>query len=791
MQVERSKPQVKTTLRRICSTAVVFALLFNLFAAAAFAKTSRTALITDVSGDVTVTKGGGSNPIPAFSDMPLNEGDTIETGDDGTATIKIVDPESERIVYPNSKVTVSELSESASGKKSGFKLFIGSIWNKVKSLASGNEDEMETPTATMGVRGTRYLVIANPDGTLSVVVASGLVAAQVSSGILGNSNGVIATKGITTPGTASSTVLIAPTQELNLNPAAPPTNLANAVQIADVTKIVQQANPAIVKAFIIDAPIIAEENRQLLDNLKSTLQNGGKPVLQRGDAVSDLTVQNLDDLNKVAQNMNNLVSSIASNAVKLGKVESTELTQLIEQANGQITNPDAKIDLTNAKPLDPTAGVDPEQAKKKQAEQDRINQLLQQQEQERQRQLEELVKQLGQAVNQAIEQQKNVVKMNQQAQADLVKAAESSYVSGLSDAEKQKFETNKKKLDQQTSTTDSNTSNSNGSGKTKPSAPTSLTMSDTSLTITGMGPAGLNVTVEKLDGSASTTVASGTIADDGNFNLSAAQLLPAGTKLQAYTTRGGLNSDVFTAEVGTGALKVNDMTTSNLVSGMAGVGSKVQVFLGEKSLSDEVSTTLSGTFSITLSQEVYDQKLNVKSTAANGVVQTVTIDAPSKSVSVTAGSVSIAALNPTSTGFNMVVKLKGFTGANAIYGAELHFLSNDFTDHYSTVLPTGTPIRSGGFSGTDSVDMIKTVYGTVDGSPKAETIYTVTNFNTTNNVSYDNDETLVTIPFNVTNSTAGTFTFTLPYVLFVNSTGDPVATASTSDLKVTYTKTGN
>lgn len=468
---------MKTSIRRVLSAAVAFALLCNLFAAAAFAKSSRTALITDVNGDVTVTKGGGSNPIPAFPNMPLNQGDSIETGDDGSVTVKIADPESERTIGPNSNVSISELSESGSGKKSGFKVFVGSVWNKVKSLASGDEDGIETPTATMGVRGTRYLVIAKPDGTLSVVVASGLVAAKLSGGQVGNSEGTSSSPD-NTQKPDSKTVLLAPTQQIDLNPSAPPSNLSNAVRIADVSSIVKQSDPSIIKAFIIDAPSIAAENKELLANLKNSLQNGGKPVLERGGAVSDLSIGSLDDLNKVSQNMNNLVSNIAANAVSLGKVDSSELAKLIEQANNNISDVDAKIDLKK-KPIDPTAGVDPEQAKKKQDEQDRINQLLQRQQLDRQLQASEIARQLSELLSKVAVQQKKVSEENQKAESELTKAAENTYVSGLSDAEKQEFNKNKDALDSNVTPTTSGGTSGNEPGSGDQTVPTTVVLNQT------------------------------------------------------------------------------------------------------------------------------------------------------------------------------------------------------------------------------------------------------------------------------------------------------------------------
>lgn len=772
------------SIRRIFSTIAAIALLFNLFATAAFAKSSRTALITDVSGDVTVTKGGGSNPIPAFPNMPLNQGDSIETGDDGSVKVKIADPESERTIGPNSSVTVTKLAEDAGGKKNGFKVFVGSMWNKIKSLASGNEDEVDTPTATMGVRGTQYLLIVNPDGTLSVVVASGLVAAKLTtSGDSGSSDTAQKKAG-------PNTVLLAPTQQINLNPNAMPSDLSNAVQIADVTNIVKQASPSIIKAFIIDAPSIAEENKALVDQLKSSLQSGEKPVLQRGDAVSDLTVNNLDDLNKITQNMNNLLGNIAANAVTLGKVDSSELAKLIDKANSSIADPNAKINL-NAKPLDQTAGVDPNQAKKKKDEQDRIDQLLQQQQSDRERQAALLAQQIGDLIKQALDRAKQVEAENKKAADAIAKQAETAYVSGLTGKDKDDFDKNKKNIEQEANSQQNNNQQNNNqqpgdnsNSNSKPNAVTELMMNDMSPSISGKGPAGLNVFVEGLDGSNYKTLTSGTISSSGTFNLSGTQILPAGTKLRAYTSNGGSNSDYFEAEVQAGDPIVNSMTSPSLVTGMAGVGSQVQVFLGTELLGEQIISTLSGTFSIALSREIYDQTLTVTSTSANGQQRSKTVAAPTHAPA-SVGSVSIAAVNQTANGFDMQVKLKGFTGANEIYGAELHILSNDFTDHISTIAPIGTPVRNDKFTSANSVDIVKPVFGVVEGVQKLETIYAVTNFNTTNKLSFD-DEVLVTIPFHVTK--AGTYTFTLPYVLIVDSNGAPVATADTSGLSVSFTK---
>jgi hypothetical protein len=113
---EERFPILKVIIRLLSILLVIYVLMSSGFAVPTFAKTSRFAVITDVSGNVTVTKGGGFNPIPAFVNMPLNEGDSIYTGDDGSATLELADPESKRVIGANSNVTISEMREEASSK---------------------------------------------------------------------------------------------------------------------------------------------------------------------------------------------------------------------------------------------------------------------------------------------------------------------------------------------------------------------------------------------------------------------------------------------------------------------------------------------------------------------------------------------------------------------------------------------------------------------------------------------------------------------------------------------------
>jgi hypothetical protein len=311
-------------------------------------------------------------------------------------------------------------------------------------------------------------------------------------------------------------------------------------------------------------------------------------------------------------------------------------------------------------------------------------------------------------------------------------------------------------------------------------------MNDMSTTITGVGPAGVTVTVENLDGTAYKQAATGTIGADGKFALNATALLQAGTKLRAYTTNSEGSSSYFASEVQGGTPTVNTMTLPTSITGTAGAGSTVQVYNGTTLLTSSLTLLPSGAFTVTLTNGVYDQTLSVVITNAKGTVTTLSVKAPAQSTT-SLPSVSLNTVQ-TATGTSLQVKLKGFTGANAIYAAELHFLSNDYVDHNSTVAALGTPIKSTNFTSTNSADMVKSVFGTVEGQAKAETIYAVTNFNTSSTVSFDNNDVLVTIPITITNAASGTYTFTLPYALFVDSNGNPISIGDTSGLSAVITK---
>lgn len=90
--------------------------------------------------------------------MSLNQGDTVYTGANSSVTLNLSSGDADVTLGENAEINVSDLNSSDGNKKSKLKVWAGSLWVKVKSLAGSNDEfEVETPTAVMGVRGRSSL----------------------------------------------------------------------------------------------------------------------------------------------------------------------------------------------------------------------------------------------------------------------------------------------------------------------------------------------------------------------------------------------------------------------------------------------------------------------------------------------------------------------------------------------------------------------------------------------------------------------------------------------------------
>ncbi|WP_186333700.1 FecR domain-containing protein [Paenibacillus xylanexedens] len=387
------------------------------------------AYLTAVQGEVIVTRAGGLKSISAFANMKLYQGDRIITGDTGSVTIKVSHPESVRYIGKNSNAVISNLKQSVSGNKFSIKLWAGSMWSSISGLANADEDFVETPGSKLHVRGTNFNVTVQSDGTLSMFVASGLVA--VSS---------------TDQPSSSVPFLVAPTQQIRLNPAALPNDMKNALSVVDVAKIVGQVDPFILKAMIASSPSIIEENKQLEIQLKDSLDKKIQPVLQRDGIESDLSIKNQENLVTYLENINRLMSNIAFESVRQDKINLNDMNAFLFTTNQQISDSDRKIRLQNIAPLHPLGGLDPATAQDKEKELSRLETFQQDAEKKQLLLQSDFKAKLSLSLQQILDNKRILDFANKSILEQLQSHAEMVYTAQLSPEELTIFKKNKQLL---------------------------------------------------------------------------------------------------------------------------------------------------------------------------------------------------------------------------------------------------------------------------------------------------------------------------------------------------------
>lgn len=142
------------------------------------AEAAKAAVVTDVGGKVTVEKTSDTK-IYAFIGMMLVQSDRLETGASSFAALELGKGK-ELIVSENTRITISELTEMNGKEETWLKMETGAIWANLKEKLNPDSGfEIETPTAVMGVRGTKFSVLHHDD-TSTVTVIEGRVEAAVN-----------------------------------------------------------------------------------------------------------------------------------------------------------------------------------------------------------------------------------------------------------------------------------------------------------------------------------------------------------------------------------------------------------------------------------------------------------------------------------------------------------------------------------------------------------------------------------------------------------------------------------
>ncbi|WP_171683600.1 FecR family protein [Paenibacillus planticolens] len=333
------------------SLSLVLSLISGLLAKPADAKTVRVAVVSSLSGEVTVKKGGGSKSYDAYENMSLNQGDTVYTGANSSATLNLSNGDADVTLGENAEINVSDLNSADGKKKSKLKVWAGSMWVKVKSLAgSDDEFEVETPTAVMGVRGTQFFVMVDPaTGSIKMAVGAGKVSAST------------VTIGEDLEQKTSITYLY-PTQQISLDSRDETQDLSLKVDFLDLDDFVSQASPEVIRAFILNKAEIDKENDEFIAKKAKELVEG------KVTDDSNLVIKSKEDLDKVKQNFDNLIGNVAKKALADNKIDRSAMDKLINETNKKISEQGRKLDLSTVKDLDKTAGIDAEKEKAKQVQ---------------------------------------------------------------------------------------------------------------------------------------------------------------------------------------------------------------------------------------------------------------------------------------------------------------------------------------------------------------------------------------------------------------------------------------
>ncbi|KQX47021.1 MULTISPECIES: FecR domain-containing protein [unclassified Paenibacillus] len=392
-----------------------FCLVFSLVSAVLIkpvdAKTVRVAVIASLSGDVTIKKGGGSKSYDAYESMSLNQGDTVYTGASSSVTLNLSNGDADVTLGENAEINVSDLNTANGNKKSKLKVWAGSMWVKVKSLAgSDDEFEVETPTAVMGVRGTQFFVTVDPKtGAIKMAVGAGKVSASTVT------NGADSTQ-------KTTITYLYPTQQISLDARDETDDLSLKVDFLDLNDFIKDASPEIIKEIILNKAEIDKENDEFIAKKKKEIEDG-KLV----DDKTSLSVKDQAELDKVKQNLDNLIGNIAKKALAENKVDKESLNKIIEQANAKIDKQERKLDLNNVKELDKTAGVDAEKEKiKKEMLQKLEAEKLKKQQEEAKKQ-EELKNKLASALKALEDQKKKILEEKKAAEEKAKAEAEAQY----------------------------------------------------------------------------------------------------------------------------------------------------------------------------------------------------------------------------------------------------------------------------------------------------------------------------------------------------------------------------
>jgi hypothetical protein len=162
------------------------------------------ARVDSIEGSAYVQRPGDAEPAPLEAGDLIYAGANVTTGEDSAVVLTWANG-SKMWLSPSSRLVIkkSELNTKTRSYASLFSLKQGEAWCRTADLDSPDSFfQVETPSATAGVRGTIFRVRVSPDKTTSIYVSEGEV-------LLGENDGtstvVTAGKEVVLPGTPGAT----------------------------------------------------------------------------------------------------------------------------------------------------------------------------------------------------------------------------------------------------------------------------------------------------------------------------------------------------------------------------------------------------------------------------------------------------------------------------------------------------------------------------------------------------------------------------------------------------------
>ncbi|MCM3761001.1 FecR domain-containing protein [Alkalihalobacillus oceani] len=401
----------KQGFRCLIQSFVFFLIFFSVMPPAlADGKGERSFIVDSVVGDVFIQKAGGAKEVLVYPGTAFQEGDMLRTEEGSSVTISSKDRDDSLVLTENTELFAETLSERSGVKQTRLRVLAGSVYAEVEPLyESADSFEIVNPAAAIAARGTHFSISIDP--------VTGLPSAYVYSGVVNTESRQ----------PAASPIVILPGQQITMYPGASQ-GASGVVTPLDFDELTGDMNDEILRKLLENKDKIEQENEQF-----------GQEILN-GYAAQQWIGMNengLDpgDINRISQNLENLVGNIIKRALERGTVDKERIEQLIEEINNQGSS--SRIDLDDVKPWEDPSG---EGLKQAQEERERLDQQKREQQERREQQKEEYEERNKELLERMQEKARQQQEANQRAKEEAQNNAINRYLEQLSEAERVRFE---------------------------------------------------------------------------------------------------------------------------------------------------------------------------------------------------------------------------------------------------------------------------------------------------------------------------------------------------------------